>query len=55
MFGLGFLAPLFVAAGIIGASIPIILHLLNRERARRLVFSTVRFHSDVASDERSPT
>lgn len=43
MFGLGFLAPLFVAAGIIGASIPIILHLLNRERARRLVFSTVRF------------
>ena len=43
MFGLGFLAPLFVAAGIVGASIPIILHLLNRERARRLVFSTVRF------------
>lgn len=43
MFGLGFLAPLFVAAGIIGASIPIILHLLNRERARRLIFSTVRF------------
>ena len=43
MFGLGFLAPLFVAAGIIGASIPIILHLLNRERARQLIFSTVRF------------
>ena len=43
MFGLGFLAPLFVAAGIVGASIPIILHLLNRERARRLVFSTIRF------------
>ena len=43
MFGLGFLAPLFVAAGILGASIPIILHLLNRERARRLVFSTIRF------------
>ena len=43
MFGLGFLAPLFVAAGIIGASIPIILHLLNRERARQLVFSTIRF------------
>ncbi len=43
MFGLGFLAPLFVAAGVIGASIPIILHLLNRERARRLIFSTVRF------------
>ena len=43
MFGLGFLAPLFVAAGIIGASIPIVLHLLNRERARQLIFSTVRF------------
>ena len=43
MFGLGFLAPLFVAAGIVGASIPIILHLLNRERARQLVFSTIRF------------
>ncbi len=43
MFGLGFLAPLFVAAGVIGASIPIILHLLNRERARQLIFSTVRF------------
>ncbi len=43
MFGLGFLAPLFVASGVIGASIPVILHLLNRERARRLVFSTIRF------------
>lgn len=43
MFGLSILAPLFAVAGIIGASIPLILHLLNRERARRLVFSTVRF------------
>ena len=43
MFGLGILAPLFAVAGIIGASIPLILHLLNRERARRLVFGTVRF------------
>ena len=43
MFGLGILAPLFAAAGIIGASIPLILHLLNRERARRLVFGTIRF------------
>lgn len=43
MFGLQFLAPLFVAAGAIGAAIPLILHLLNRERARRLIFSTVRF------------
>ena len=41
MFGL--LAPLFAVAGAIGASIPIILHLLNRERARQLIFSTVRF------------
>ncbi len=43
MFGLGILAPLFAVAGIVGASIPLILHLLNRERARRLVFSTIRF------------
>lgn len=43
MFGLGVLAPLFALAGIVGASIPLILHLLNRERARQLVFSTVRF------------
>ncbi len=43
MFGLGILAPLFAVAGIIGASIPLILHLLNRERARRLVFGTIRF------------
>ena len=39
----GFLAPLFAVAGIVGASIPLILHLLNRERARRLVFGTIRF------------
>ena len=43
MFGLQFLAPLFVAAGAIGAAIPLIIHLMNRERARRLIFSTVRF------------
>ena len=43
MFGLGVLAPLFAVAGVIGASIPVILHLLNRERARQLIFSTVRF------------
>ena len=43
MFGLGVLAPLFAIAGIVGASIPLILHLLNRERARRLVFGTIRF------------
>ena len=43
MFGLGILAPLFAVAGVVGASIPLILHLLNRERARRLIFSTVRF------------
>ena len=42
-FGLDFLATSFAIAGAIGASIPLILHLLNRERARRLVFSTVRF------------
>ena len=43
MFGLGVLAPLFAIAGAVGASIPLILHLLNRERARRLVFGTIRF------------
>ena len=43
MFGLQFLAPLFLAAGAAAISLPIIIHLLNRERARRLVFSTVRF------------
>ena len=43
MFGLTVLAPIFAVAGVIGASIPIILHLLNRERARQLIFSTVRF------------
>jgi hypothetical protein len=38
-----FLTPLFLAAGAIAASIPVIIHLLNRERARQLVFSTIRF------------
>ena len=42
-FGLDILAPLFAVAGAVGASIPLILHLLNRERARRLVFGTIRF------------
>ncbi len=40
---MGFLTPLFVAAGALGAALPLIIHLLNRERARRLIFSTVRF------------
>ena len=43
MFGLTFLATSFAIAGAIGASILLILHLLNRERARQLIFSTVRF------------
>lgn len=43
MFGLEILAPLFAVAGIVGASIPLILHLLNRERARQLIFGTIRF------------
>ncbi len=42
-FGLDILAPLFAVAGAVGASIPLILHLLNRERARQLVFGTIRF------------
>lgn len=40
---MGFLAGTFAIAGAIGASIPLVIHLLNRERARRLIFSTVRF------------
>ncbi len=40
---MGLLAGAFAIAGAIGASIPLVIHLLNRERARRLVFSTVRF------------
>ena len=40
---MGLLAGAFAIAGAVGASIPLIIHLLNRERARRLVFSTVRF------------
>ena len=43
MFGLQFLTPLFLAVGAVAASLPLIIHLLNRERARRLVFSTIRF------------
>lgn len=38
-----FLVGAFAIAGAVGASIPLVIHLLNRERARRLVFSTVRF------------
>ena len=40
---MGLLAGMFAVAGAVGASIPLIIHLLNRERARQLVFSTVRF------------
>ena len=43
MFGLQFLTPLFLAVGAAAASLPLIIHLLNRERARQLVFSTIRF------------
>ena len=39
----GFLGPLFLAAGAVAASIPLIIHLLNRERATRMVYSTIRF------------
>ncbi len=40
---MGLLAGAFAVVGAIGASIPLVIHLLNRERARRLIFSTVRF------------
>lgn len=39
----GFLVYSFIAAGAVAASIPLIIHLLNRERATRLVYSTIRF------------
>ena len=38
-----FLVPLFLAAGVVAASIPLIIHLLNREQATRMVYSTIRF------------
>ena len=53
MFGLTFLTATFAIAGAIGASIPLILHLLNRERARRLIFSTVRFIQMSHQNERA--
>ena len=40
---MGFLTPFFILAGVLGAAVPLILHLLNRERAKRIVFSTIRF------------
>ncbi|HIA70615.1 TPA: VWA domain-containing protein [Candidatus Poribacteria bacterium] len=38
-----FLTPFFIFAGVLSATVPLIIHLLNRERAQRLVFSTIRF------------
>ncbi len=37
-----FLSPIFLLAGL-AAAIPVILHMINRQRARQLPFSTLRF------------
>ena len=40
---LQFLSPIFLAISVAGASLPIIIHLLNRGQPPRLIFSTIRF------------
>lgn len=42
MFGLSFLAPLFLA-GMATAAIPVVIHLMHRRRARTVPFSTLMF------------
>lgn len=42
MFGLSFLAPLFLA-GALAAAVPIVLHLLRREEAPEVALATTRF------------
>ena len=42
MGSLSFLTPLFLY-GALGALVPLLLHLIKRERARKRVFSTIRF------------
>lgn len=42
MGSLAFLTPLFLY-GALGALFPLLLHLIKRERARKRVFSTIRF------------
>ena len=47
MFGLGFLNTIFLV-GLVTAAIPVIIHLLNRRRIRRIKFSSLEFLTDLA-------
>ena len=40
---LQFLSPIFLAISVAGASLPIIIHLLNRRQTHRFIFGTIRF------------
>jgi len=40
MFGLSFLNSIFLA-GLVAAAVPVIIHLLNRRRIRRMKFSSL--------------
>ncbi len=43
MFGIGFLTPFFFWTAFAVGTFPIIIHLLNREKARQVLFSSLRF------------
>lgn len=47
MFGLSFLNSVFLA-GLVAAAIPVIIHLLNRRRIRRVKFSSLEFLDEVS-------
>lgn len=46
MFGLGFLNTIFLA-GLVTAAIPVIIHLLNRRRIRKIKFSSFEFLAEL--------
>ena len=45
MFGISFLTPFFFWTAFAVGTLPIIIHLLNREKARQVLFSSLRFIS----------
>jgi len=47
MFGLSFLNSIFLA-GLIAAAVPIIIHLLNRRRIRKIKFSSLEFLDEIS-------
>jgi hypothetical protein len=47
MFGLSFLNSVFLA-GLVAGAIPVIIHLLNRRRIRRVLFSSLEFLDEVS-------